>query len=721
MRWTLPHWARKPGRTNRSTLSVESLETRDVPTASPYVLPSNPAVTTQAIMTVGDSVNLKPDGVTPYRMVGIPDGLGAFDNGDGTFTLLMNHELGTTVGIARESGSAGAFVSEWVIRKSDLTVLSVRDFIGDATSIYLSNNDQATSTPHTGYIAQPDGRGYTTTITRLCSGDMAAPSAYIWTDPDTGVVYGTDARIFQSGEESSGTVAAPVGAPPGETTINIGRQFAWIASDDTGIPGDQANTAYEIPNCGLFAWENNVANPLSQRKTIVIGTDDTSPAGQLYVWVGDKQTTGNVVERAGLTRQSADDNLFVVKVTGLGTEASGATIETQATPSSGAFTLELEGDVSGKTGTQLESQSNSLGGTKFLRPEDGAWDPNNPSDFYFVTTNQYDQVKDGVGTTIGRSRLYRLHFTDISNPAAGGTITCLLDGTEAGNMFDNITVDTHGRVMLQEDVGGQAHNGKVWMYEIATDRLVEVAHHDAARFGDVGVAATAPFNNDEESSGILDVSSILGPGKYLLDVQAHYSLGGELAEGGQLLMMEVPVPPTVASVQINDGSAQRSKVNEITVTLNGVVPESNIGAGAFTLTRAEGGSFTATVAGVTEVGGTTQVTLAFAGPGVGADGSLPDGTYSLSVDGSLVADQLGQKLDSDNDGITDGPATEIASFETLFGDLNGDGHVDGEEVAASAHANGAHLGDAAYLWFLDFDGDGVINGADHRQVARRNG
>jgi hypothetical protein len=61
---------------------------------SPYVVRSQPGVVTKAIFTVGDSVNLKPDGVIPYRMVGIPDGLGAFDNGDGTFTVLMNHEIG---------------------------------------------------------------------------------------------------------------------------------------------------------------------------------------------------------------------------------------------------------------------------------------------------------------------------------------------------------------------------------------------------------------------------------------------------------------------------------------------------------------------------------------------------------------------------------------------------------------------------------------------------
>src|ERR1044071_2041938 len=91
---------------------------------SPYLVRSQPGVVTKAILTVGDSVNLKPDGVTSYRMVGIPDGLGAFDNGDGTFTLLMNHEIPNTEGTARAHGNQGAFVSEWVINKSDLSVVS---------------------------------------------------------------------------------------------------------------------------------------------------------------------------------------------------------------------------------------------------------------------------------------------------------------------------------------------------------------------------------------------------------------------------------------------------------------------------------------------------------------------------------------------------------------------------------------------------------------------
>jgi hypothetical protein len=45
---------------------------------------------------------------------------------------------------------------------------------------------------------------------------------------------------------------------------------------------------------------------------------------------------------------------------------------------------------------------------------------------------------------------------------------------------------------------------------------------------------------DEESSGIIPMSDILGEGWDLLDVQARYSTDGELVEGGQLLALHFP-------------------------------------------------------------------------------------------------------------------------------------------------------------------------------------
>ena len=49
---------------------------------------------------------------------GTPDGIGAFDNGDGTITVLVNHEFGTTVGLVRDHGSM-ALTSSHRRRQSD--------------------------------------------------------------------------------------------------------------------------------------------------------------------------------------------------------------------------------------------------------------------------------------------------------------------------------------------------------------------------------------------------------------------------------------------------------------------------------------------------------------------------------------------------------------------------------------------------------------------------
>src|SRR5262249_31940387 len=371
-----------------------------------------------------------------------------------------------------------------------------------------------------------------------------------------------------------------------------------------------------------------------------------------------KQSTGNEIELAGLTNGTLFQIQAAVNGVNVAAESRDNALGTVSPVYEGTFTL-----TSGV-------------GTTFLRPEDGAWDPNHPDDYYFVTTDRLDTRSDGVGTQVRRSRLWKLHFTDLSNPAAGGTITTLLVGTEGGNMFDNITIDTHGRIMLLEDVGNAVHNGKVWMYEIANDRLVQVAMHDPARFGNIGVPATAPFNQDEESSGVIDVSSILGPGSYLLDVQAHYPINAsnpngffnpnELVEGGQLLLLHVPLAPTLDSVQLNDGSAQRSKVNSVSVTLDGTVAAADIAAGAFTLTRAEGGTFAAVIQSVSSAAGKTTIVLGFSSSDL-VGGALPDGHYTLMIDGSKIKDSLGQAADVDGDGFAGG--TRNTSFQTLFGDL----------------------------------------------------
>ena len=405
-------------------------------------------------------------------MVGIPDGLGAFDNGDGTFTVLMNQELASGEGIVRAHGAIGSFVSKWIIRKDDLTVLHGEDLI----------HEVATWNP-LGYW-NPPATGVV--LARLCSADLAKRSAFY--DDDSGLGY--DGYLFLDGEEVSG-----------------GRAFAHALD----------GTSYEIPWLGKFAFENAVAHPDLGPTTVVIATDDTTP-GQVYIYAGQKTNSSNAAEAAGL----ANGVLYGIKVTGLPVE-SNSTVLAGPTP----FTVHNFGDASLLSAATLESLGTANEVTAFLRPEDGAWDPTNPNDFYFVTTASF--------TT--NSRLWRLKFVDAANPALGGTIEMVLDGTEGQRMMDNLTINGSGQVFIQEDPGPQPHLAKIWRYYPDQDKLSLIAQHDPDRFTP-GVPGF--LTQDEESSGIIDVSEILGEGKFLIDVQAHYAITGELVQGGQLLLLQVP-------------------------------------------------------------------------------------------------------------------------------------------------------------------------------------
>ena len=529
---------------------------------TPYVVPTAAGVRTVAILTVGDSVSPKLDGSTPYRMIGIPDGLGAFDNGDGTFTLLSNHELGSAVGVARAHGSIGGTVSAWRIDKSTLAVISGCDLVRTTMGWDYALQKWAPAV---------------TTFNRFCSADLAAPTAFY--NAATGK--GTRDRLFLNGEENSG-----------------GRAFAHVAS------GPNAGVTYELPRLGREAWENYSACPFAQDKTIAIGQDDTTP-GQVYVYIGTKTTTGNEVQRAGLANGKlwgvlANNTALEDRTTNVGIGAKGGSV---------GFTLLDLGDQS-VSSTATETPSALAGVTKFLRPEDGAWDPSHPADYYFVTTDRFDQVKNATGAQIGRSRLWRLRFTDIANPENGGTIAMLLDGSEPHNMFDNLCVTKTGFILLQEDVGGNGWLGRIWRYEIATGAFTEVARHDVARFGNETTAPVAPFTNDEEASGIVDASDILGTGWFLLDDQAHYAAGDtELVEGGQFLALFDPACATApafnASVSASPADAVTGQV--ISFTAQASTP----GAGALTYAWNFGDGSNGAGAAVTHaytVSGTQHVT-----------------------------------------------------------------------------------------------------------------
>jgi hypothetical protein len=396
--------------------------------ASPYVLRAMPGAVSAAILTVGDSVGR-------YPLVGIPDGLGAFDNGDGTFTLLVNHELRETQGVIRAHGAKGAFVSKWIIQKADLAVIDRSDLIQEVATWNVAAGSW--NAPAKGIA-----------MSRFCSADLPPVSALY--DRQSGLGY--DGRIFLNGEEVS----------PNQE----GRVFAHLMD----------GTSYGLPALGKASWENVLARPDTGLRTVVVGLDDSSGsvAGQVYVYVGEKVSSTNPVEAAGL----AHGALLGIQVAGFAAEPDQGI--TDDTP----FTLFPFGDVSTMTGAQIEFDSIANSVTAFKRPEDGAWDPSNPNDFYFVTTATFN----------GPSRLWRLRFKNGARPEEGGTISMMLDGTDGHHMLDNLTVNRRGQIFLQEDPGippaslaDPDYLATIWRYTIETDTLERVARHDPARFDKISL------------------------------------------------------------------------------------------------------------------------------------------------------------------------------------------------------------------------------------------
>jgi serralysin len=456
---------------------------------APYLKPLAAGVSFTSLLTAGDQVGQKPDGA-PWRMVGAPDGLGAFDNGDGTITVLIDHELRPNAGVKRAHGAPGAFVSRLVVDKASLRVTGASDLIETVKGYNPATKQYETSTAPLG---------------ALCSGDLPGGSAFY--DPESRVGY--DGQIFLSGEE-----------------LPDGRPFAHFAT------GEAAGTSYELAWLGNMAFENVVAHPGAGRRTIVAMMDDSHPLGQVYFYVGEKRASGDPVEKAGL----AHGRLYGLKVASMPIEPANKDPESAA-----RFTLvEMgdAGDVSALSAKDIDALSEAQGVTEFQRPEDGAWDRLDPNRFYFNATADFNLP----------SRLWAVRFDDISHPEQGGTLRALLNGSEVPegsrekyHMLDNIAVAADGQLILQEDPGNTPYLAHILQFDPKTSKLAALAEFDGDLFKEGALGA------DEESSGVIDVTPLLGSARqraFLLTVQAHFDLEpkGEIVQGGQLVLMRQDIP-----------------------------------------------------------------------------------------------------------------------------------------------------------------------------------
>ena len=473
----------------------------------PYVVGSSSAVTVQSLLTTGDA------GVGGYNMTGIPDALATWKISSRSAVLLMNHELSSDKGIVRAHGQKGSFVSRWVLN-NDGKLISGGDLI---KSVKYWNGSEWSSAPAAGDAAA---------FNRFCSGSLATPGQLRHSTTVNGVLsrYGVSDPIYFANEE---------------------------AGDNSRVFGVNVNTgeAMELPALGRASWENVTVASGTGVKTVTIGNEDGAVnQSQVWLYSGTKKSSGNFAERAGLT----GGNTYVVRINDVNGDRLASDTAFRAAYSRGeAAPFTVASIDTTKSGTAQNTEA-GLVGTGLSRVEDGHFDPNNPNVYYFLTT------AGGTSNSAGLSSggLWKMVFNDVSNPQAGGTITLLLDSTSlprynggtglAMNMPDNLVVDGKGNILIQEDPGNNAVISRIFAYRISDGAFAEIARFDANRFTP---GAPQFITQDEESSGIIDASDLLGDNTFLFDAQVHSAAElkagtgkgtvEELVEGGQLLRLTV--------------------------------------------------------------------------------------------------------------------------------------------------------------------------------------
>ena len=479
---------------------VGSLSAATWPTKKPiYMISTNSAVSLTPIATTGDTI-----GGTIIR--GIPDGMGAFDNGRGGITLLANHEVSTTDKVALRSKSD---TSQWGVSITSMNYSPSTRAITSATPLiqdiqywnYKTGKYQETPLggEPTGAAAGTFGWG----ISRFCSATFSPAGTFIY----NGIGY--EGSLFTTGEE--------------------------IGDNSRGFAFDSEGHGYQLPRTGMLSMENIIPTLKPGINTVaMINEDGSATDSQLHMYLGKKQSTGTSVDKAGFT----NGDLYVLNVPTITDDNVFRTTIAKSTPVDATFKkIEWNTDVPGFAKGAREN------GFRFSRIEDGQWDPKNPDVFYFITT---ESNKDPVATKENPSEpgiardgggLWRLTFKDAQNPLLGAKLELLLNGGEAPFLSkpDNMTLTNDGVIMIQEDPGNNAHVARLLAYRIKDGKIATVAKFDPQYF----TAAGSNFMTiDEESSGIIDATALLRKGSndkntyFFFNAQIHTYSGVTVVDSG---------------------------------------------------------------------------------------------------------------------------------------------------------------------------------------------
>lgn len=478
-------------------------------TTPTYVESQNAEVSLKVLATSGDFYG-------DYQLDGVPDGTGIYASGSNV-KLLVNHELSygdISKTLSRAGGAAfGSTVSALTINPTGQSVVTANEFLKTVKFYnYATKSWGATPGAPEGASAI-DGYGtplHTTYLSRFCSASLSPAGRFAYVEK--GKLYGIKDAVYLTGEESN--------------------------DESRGFAVNAAGEMVQIPGFGLAAFEtfNNIAT--GTKTTAVLGDEDGSATNsQLWLYQGTKTTSGTWYQRAGLT----NGKTYVMKIGSFQIEKDFRAYVGKGIPTSVSFQ-----EVSNTNNGVKQNAEADVVGTAMARIEDGAFDPNDPSVYYFLTTESNKDAKataldpnNSAVTKRDGGALWKLKLKDIKNPAAGGTITMLLDGTEAPylNKPDNLEVDGFGNIIIQEDPGANAQVSRMFAYRIADGKIATIA-----KFSDKMFSATKAdpsfITEDEETSGVLNVTKYFKKSK--TDSNKYYVFVAQVHVTGDALLKARP-------------------------------------------------------------------------------------------------------------------------------------------------------------------------------------
>ena len=517
-----------------------------------------PGASYEPIISVGDTLS------SGYMFESIPDGISLATNGKGTVDLYVNHETSTvpfpyTFNAATGTGSGFNDFTNSLVSKLRLHQKSG----GVLSGSYAISSDQ--------------------NFQRFCSNFLASEE------------HGFDRPLLLTNEEGIDWINRTGDAWP--TTIGAAqaRQIgAAVAIDERtgqvrtiwGMGRHNHENSVAIPGYGhpvvLSGDDAFVSNPAQAQLYSYLAPDSDAvwnDEGDLWAFVADgvddyydfpigspMSVTGKFVKvpKDVATGRRADGTDLMAADKGFAPPPSDGTWQRDARTGKGIdgpqWVLERWGD----TQTQKVFE--------FVRVEDIAYDkrPGMQNVVYVVDSGRGATSAGGNPFTSSNGRVWKL-VLDKNDPTKVTSFSILIEGDDKPvkavdeiHQPDNIE-STARSLLITEDPGSSqqfpfgstdpaATTARLWQFDLLTGTTrVAAKVNQSADEGPTDVDASGRGNLGAwESSGIVDASSVFGPGAFLIDVQAGTLVIDEETrvegsdtltyqrDGGQLGLLRIP-------------------------------------------------------------------------------------------------------------------------------------------------------------------------------------